>query len=588
MFKFKQGKKLIISLISLMLAVLAVFLCCYFVPKYTNRNENGLPQSGTVADYDEMDGDSVCDFATGRITSIEDDRYKNYKFFSISNYEELLNFSVSVAYGCTFQGKIVYLEENIDSCAPGPRQYANWQPIGASMNTYAYHGAKAFEGTFDGNYKTIKNLSCRIDSFSAASLESIKMGLFSYTHNAIIKNVRLQNMSLKNYNSDFCGFYMSAFVGIAEGFVQFEECLVDNIVLNLQDGAKDVYFGGFIGYFNTTVASGSCSITNSMISNLTVNGSDYKEIKTICSKSNVNWFLGVSTNYSFKTIIIKNCNDFGNVKEYDSELFKIGDNIVYKDRDECILELKEKEDMWYIPPTNEFNGGWPYLKAFIEFNYWTFTPGENGKINDSTDSVVIEIPNTIDISSLVSINHHLFYGTEILAEGNDGYKFKDWTNSEDGKTFTANFELKPFKIYIDPTSITYNGRTYTVQPIEIYGTGDRYLIGEVDLDDEIVLNYYAQRDGSWQIGVFIEKSDGSNIVSGFSHSANKDTWKVHYLKSFIINTAELIDELDLESLEPLYVSDIAELVGCTLAELAHNGIRIIVTFDEKSYGVGVS
>lgn len=78
--------------------------------------------------------------------------------------------------GNTFAGKTVVLAADIDL------KNAAWTPIGTSTNQ--------FKGTFDGQNKTISNISA-----NCPSMENV--GLFGFATNCTLKNVTLENVDIK-------------------------------------------------------------------------------------------------------------------------------------------------------------------------------------------------------------------------------------------------------------------------------------------------------------------------------------------------------------------------------------------------------
>ena len=93
--------------------------------------------------------------------------------FLINNIKELEWFRDDVNAGNNYSGKYVKLTDNIDLST-----VANWMPIGNSTNK--------FQGTFDGNDKTISNLVIEAEGKS-------NIGFFGFTTNGEIKNLTINN-----------------------------------------------------------------------------------------------------------------------------------------------------------------------------------------------------------------------------------------------------------------------------------------------------------------------------------------------------------------------------------------------------------
>ena len=119
------------------------------------------------------------------------DQYASSAEFTISSAEDLAAFALAVNEGKTFAGKTVKLAANIDLSAH------EWTPIGdcrhypnspeSSTQTHQ------FQGTFEGENFTISGL--RISAYRDPYSELA--GLFGYTVNAHIRNVRLADASVQ-------------------------------------------------------------------------------------------------------------------------------------------------------------------------------------------------------------------------------------------------------------------------------------------------------------------------------------------------------------------------------------------------------
>ena len=178
----------------------------------------------------------------------------------------------------SFDKKTIKLMNDIDLAG------IEWTPIG--------RGSNHFRGTFDGNGKTIENMTITKRNDDRAAL----FGTVSYT-------VAFKNLTIKNANvdcPDFNGdFYGSALIGTAYGNVTIENVdIVDSYIsgnnkvgaliahdgvmntltvsgcdvlnttfeaLNAEDGGS---VGGLLGYFQT---GGEHTISNSSVKNCTFN-----------------------------------------------------------------------------------------------------------------------------------------------------------------------------------------------------------------------------------------------------------------------------------------------------------------------------
>ena len=175
----------------------------------------------------------------------------------INNASGLVWFANEVNGSNNFNGKTVKLANNIDLAG------IKWTPIG--MSTDLANG-KTFRGTFDGDGKTISNMTC--ENADAA-------GLFGYIYAATIKNVTIENAVLKSnhYAGGIVNWVLNTTGNIKVPFVM-ENCHVENSTIastpeevngNYDNGDK---VGGLIGYANINnegAGINNCSVENTSI-----------------------------------------------------------------------------------------------------------------------------------------------------------------------------------------------------------------------------------------------------------------------------------------------------------------------------------
>ena len=129
--------------------------------------------------------------------------YENYKTATfISTAEELFAFANEVNVNKNaFNGKTVYLMADIDLAD------ADWTPVGQT-------GATQFQGTFDGQGKTISNLNIDATAQTGAHYSS---GLFGWLNAATVKNVNVAGATVKgNHN-----------VGVIAGYLETAGCTIE-------------------------------------------------------------------------------------------------------------------------------------------------------------------------------------------------------------------------------------------------------------------------------------------------------------------------------------------------------------------------
>ena len=200
---------------------------------------------------------------------------KNAGTYEIKTAEELAAFAETVNSGNTFSGKTVTLTADIDL------GYQAWTPIGNSSSK--------FQGTFDGNGHTISNLNVSKPNTSY-------VGLFGYTTNGLIKNLTVNNATVKGYigvgviagspfTSDYDNIKLTGKVQV-EGFAYVGGLVgrnayadISNIVIDVDKGSyvksssseetKNYrnYVGGVVGF----MGEGKNTISN-VTSNIDVYG----------------------------------------------------------------------------------------------------------------------------------------------------------------------------------------------------------------------------------------------------------------------------------------------------------------------------
>ncbi len=170
--------------------------------------------------------------------------------YQIKNVADLQALSDAVAAAKTQSGKHFKLEEDIDMSS-----VSNWTPIG---NLVSYPGT-TFSGTFDGNGKTISNLTVSDTTSNYATA-----GLFGST-NGTIKNLTLKNV---NVTSTHYAGGIVAYSSDQNNNAIIDNCHVDGgtitstseVVGNAYDNGDKV--GGIVGYCVTGDTIANCSVKN--------------------------------------------------------------------------------------------------------------------------------------------------------------------------------------------------------------------------------------------------------------------------------------------------------------------------------------
>ncbi len=175
--------------------------------------------------------------------------------FTISTANELVEFAQLVNSGKTFAGKTVKLGADIDMNG------VEWIPIGGMS------ASQAFSGTFDGQNKTIKNMSLTKTADNSARL---RLGLFSQIKDATIKNLIIDNANVTAASNDARG---AVLVMTANGTKNtIENITIKNSSVNVKSGATG-YAAGVVGW---SVSVDMKNITVDKL-NLNVTASDLAE-----------------------------------------------------------------------------------------------------------------------------------------------------------------------------------------------------------------------------------------------------------------------------------------------------------------------
>ena len=198
-----------------------------FATQYTHESDSFDAQYDTNATY------------------LNTDAQGNYL---ISNADELVYFAKSVNVDRQdYTGKTVKLTADIDLAGK------IWIPVGQT-------GATQFQGVFDGQGKTIKNMTVNNPSES----ENVSSGFFGWIENTdgvVISNVKFENANVTG----------SHYVGVVTGYLSgtISGCEVNNstvIGINMNNEANGDKIGGIVGYVNAG------NVTYNKVTNSTVSG----------------------------------------------------------------------------------------------------------------------------------------------------------------------------------------------------------------------------------------------------------------------------------------------------------------------------
>lgn len=189
-----------------------------------------------VATQDTVEYDSNDNTYDTNATSLNTDAQANNYF--ISNADELVYFAKSVNVdGETYEGKTVKLTADIDLAGK------LWIPVGQTQ-------VSSFQGTFDGQGYTIKNMTVNYTGTNS----NYACGLFGWIelHNGapiVIQNVNFDNANVTGIK------YTGVVAGYANGAsgAEIKNCVVTNSTVT--SNSKNA--GGIIGYMGKGVLTGN-------------------------------------------------------------------------------------------------------------------------------------------------------------------------------------------------------------------------------------------------------------------------------------------------------------------------------------------
>ena len=250
---------------------------------------------GDIVNTLKIDGTITADGVTGTI-------------IGISTAQDLVNLA-ALSKSNKFIGKTFVLTDDIDMSS-----ITDWQMIGSASYRFA--------GTFDGQGHTISNLAMSVDK-RGKNVHACA-GLFLYTKDAEIKNMRLANFNFTLYNDKGTNIAAAA-VSSWAFYTNIKNITVDNI--NIVANGTDCDSGGLAG------ATDGCTFANCTISgNISGNWTGYaggavgsasfsSRLYALdtnvnissdnTSKSNAGGILGFASGQGDSTIEISNCLNKG-------------------------------------------------------------------------------------------------------------------------------------------------------------------------------------------------------------------------------------------------------------------------------------
>ena len=219
----------------------------------------------------------------------------------INNIDDLNYFREDVNKGNTYEGKYVYLTDNITMSE-------NWTPIGKYISEDSIDNIP-FKGIFDGRNYTIDGI--QINSNSEG------VGIFAYTDNATIKNLKTgKNSSITGYKG------VGGIVGRAVNQTTISNC--ENQAILQINSSGDGLVGGIAGTVrNTTIYNCSNIVTigidsGNLVGGILGSGTEANILKcyntgNIKGTFNIGGIIG-----SGDGSVVNSCYNIGNIHSADN------------------------------------------------------------------------------------------------------------------------------------------------------------------------------------------------------------------------------------------------------------------------------
>lgn len=536
--KFKRGKVLIIGLMCLMIALTILFSVVKIFHERKEEDDTSQASLSFTGEYTFR----------ARELSSADPYYTENSTFHIKTASGLYMFSESVAAGCSFEMKKVVLDKDINwndfwnhfisDANQMIKEYNNgtgemfflgstfqseflerekervtiyrnngakayWQPIGELFTTgdkthdtrgvyggwYSEPGIAQFMGEFDGQGHTISNLYCEMKDSEVGSGDIVGLGFFGRTKNATIRNLCLDNISVKNYNTETLLSYMAAMVGIKTDNLIIENCILKNIKVTFVKDCHSSYYAGFFCRSINTVlgVAGKVNIKDCYIdgfSKYTDGYTNWQPSEKFISyigpsmegtqipdgtekvEEFIQWINQRNQSYAYQNVVIKNYDVSYAILE---DILKgaiatdpdTGQSYIIKGVEltkvytsfSAARNAIENSDVWYVPNAkHNYNDKFPCLALFTKLNTYTLKASGEGTIDGVTQ---MRVPDgeTIQPSTWGSVVNE--WDCNATVRPNDGYKFAGFEYQarpegfQTGDVFTAWFISEEYELKIE-------------------------------------------------------------------------------------------------------------------------------------------
>lgn len=473
--------------------------------------------------------------------------YDQVKYFYIDGPKEFGNFAQSVANGFEFTGKEVLLTTSIKFNYEIDYDDENEEWLKFQATTDKGFNAigwgpysdreVVFNGTFNG--QTIKdgceechflsNFEVTTQETSTASGNSVDnngCGLFAILGpQAVVKNLKIEDATFTTRGLEFSGDttgHVGAIAGVAMPGARIENCMVENITINVTKGVDyngfyqvgkgtDSYVGSLIGAIYTPTGYGvaepnhdrvfgdsptfQTQITDCLIWGMKVNTSvvNYKGCHTIIG----GYRAGSSTSCNITNVLmVETGTEYEDVPNADEI------RTLSATHNKGLFNGFDYENIWYYK-ASLFNG-YSMLRAFIdEFIVVINFTSENEIMGTVNQPQVEVLESVLDTFNPLQITP--FAGVEVVATANGGYNFSSWRKVDD-YNYKACFEREKYKLTFATTEIGGNvelGFYHSSAPSNNLGLQilnpaykDKWYFEVEYHEDKTFLKFY---DNSWTV-----------------------------------------------------------------------------------------
>lgn len=327
--------------------------------------------------------------------------------FHIQRADQLMGLSDLVKTGNSFEGKTIYLEDDLNM------NYHDWQPIGGN-----YYGGTSFNGIFDGKNHKISSLHPAADPYTGNSLRHY--GLFGEAgEKSIIKNITVSgSVDIVPQSLDIL-VYVGGIVGCSSG-------VIENVKANFNISAgkeiqktviESFYAGGICGQANIVKkakASGEISlaygniywrVNNGRIGGIVGSGSVLEQVDSevaISVWAKDKGYVGGVAGTVYEGGSVKNATFYGSLKDSEDN-FVYGESPLYSacggiiggslssdvEISNCISAPKAFETnftSYWISPIIGTNATYDYAGGN---NYYTIPVGYSNVLGNQVDEVTL-------------------------------------------------------------------------------------------------------------------------------------------------------------------------------------------------------